>query len=202
MTKIKCFLLALLMTVAAGSASWAAVVIEDFNNYTTGGNGASFAAGSTIITSGPNDWTVDVQGGGFGFHFDDTGNVPSGIDISGPGNSVLELDVTVNSGGIFGTTAIVVLEDINGVQDVYDFGVLQGNLPAGFSGTLSTPLTLPPGFLTTNLTFFHVQANSFDNTFPFPYSITFAELRVVPEPGTMLLVASGAVMVLGIRRRR
>jgi hypothetical protein len=201
MMRFTSFTLALLTAMAGGSASWALVVIEDFNNYTTGGNVAAFADAATIITAGPNDWTVDVTNGGFGFHFDDTGNPPSGIDISG--NAILELDVTVNSGGVFGTTAIVVLEDINGVQDVYDFGVLLGNLPAGFSGTLSTPLTLPVGFLTTNLTFFHVQANSFDNTFPFPYSITFEELRVVvPEPSTMLLLASGGAMVFGFRRRR
>lgn len=200
MTRFKCFSLAMVMTMVGGSSSWAAVVIEDFNNYTTGGNVAAFADPNTFFTAGPNDWTVDVRHGGFGFHFDDTGNPPSGIDISG--NSVLELDLTVNSGGVFGTTAIVVLEDINGLQSVYDFGALQGNLAAGFSGTLSTPLTLPPAFVTTNVTFFQVQANSFDNTFPFPYSISFEELRVVvPEPSTMLLLASGSAVVFGFRRR-
>ncbi len=191
----------LALGLALGSApAFGLVQIESFDNYTTGGNVASFAATSTVITPGATDWTVDVQGGGFGFHFDDTGNTPNGIDITG--ETVLEVDFSVNAGGDFGTTVIVVLEDKNGLQSVYDFGALQGNFAAGFSGTASTPLTLPGGFDTTGLNFFHVQANSFDSTVdPVPYSVTFSDLRVVPEPASAALVSLGAGLV-GLRRRR
>lgn len=185
-------------TMLAGSAAQATVVIEPFDNYTTGGNGAAFADFTTVITAGPTAWTVDVVNGGFGLHFDDTHNWPDGIDISG--ETTLEIDVTINSGGVDGTTVIVVLEDINGLQDVYDLGALQGNLPAGFSGTVSTPLTLPVGFVDTNLTFYHVQANSFADPYPVAYSITFEELRVTPEPASIALIGCGLGLVT-LRRR-
>ncbi len=190
--------LALLIAAATAVPSSAGVIIEDFSNYTSGGNVAAWADSTTTFTPGPTEWTVDVAGGGFGFHFDDTGNPGVGIDISG--KSTLELDVTVNSGGEFGTTVIVVLQDINGVQDAYDFGALLGNLPAGFSGTLSTPLTLPGNFDTTGLDFFQLQGNSFATNFPVAYSLTFDELRVVPEPATGALLGLGAL--LAVRRRR
>ncbi len=180
------------------SAAQATVVIETFDNYTTGGNVAAWADFGNVITAGPNDWTIDVVNGGFGFHFDDTGNPPNGIDISG--ETILEIDFTVNSGGIFGTTVIVVLEDKNAVQDVYDLGLLLGNFPAGFSGTVSTPLTLPGTFDTTSLNFFQIQGNSFDNTFPFPYSLTLSELRVTPEPASIALIGCG-IGLLALRRR-
>lgn len=185
--------------LSAGPAADAAVVIESFDSYTTGGNVAAFADFSTVITAGANDWTVDVVNGGFGFHFDDTGNTPNGIDISG--NPTLELDFAVNSGGADGTTVIVVLEDKNGMQSVYDLGLLLGNFAAGFDGTASVPLTLPAGFDTTGLNFFHVQANSFEDPYPVAYSITFKELRVTPEPASLALLGTGAALLASRRRR-
>ena len=185
-------------TLFSGSDARAAVVIESFDNYTTGGNVAAWADFANVITAGPTEWTIDVNNGGFGFHFDDTGNTPNGIDISG--NDTLEIDFTVNSGGVFGTTVIVVLEDKNGLQDAYDLGLLLGNFAAGFSGTASVPLTLPVGFDTTGLNFFQIQGNSFDNTFPFPYSLTLSELRVTPEPASMALIGAG-IGLLALRRR-
>jgi hypothetical protein len=181
------------------SAAQATVVIETFDNYTTGGNVAAWANFNNTFVVGANDWTINVTDGGYGFHFDDTGNTPNGIDISG--NPILEIDFAVNSGGEFGTTVIVVLEDKNGLQSVYDLGVLLGNFPAGFDGTANVPLTLPGGFDTTGLNFFHVQGNSFATVYPTPYSITFKELRVTPEPATLGLVGCGLGLV-ALRRRR
>ncbi len=191
-------LAAAVATLGAASASQATVVIEDFNNYTTGGNGGAFANFSTVITAGADDWTVEVVDGGFGLHFDDTGNYPDGIDITG--EPTLEIDFAINSGGIYGTTVIVLLEDVNGLQSVYDLGVLLGNFAAGFDGTASVPLTLPAGFDTTGVAYFHVQANSFDDTYPYPYSVTFKELRVTPEPTTMAFAGCG-LGLLALRRR-
>ena len=185
--------------LSAGQDAQATVVIETFDNYTTGGNVAAFADFANTFVVGANDWTINVNNGGFGFHFDDTGNTPNGIDISG--NPTLEIDFSVNSGGEFGTTVIVVLEDKNGLQDVYDLGVLLGNFPAGFDGTASVPLTLPGGFDTTGLNFFHVQANSFATVYPTPYSITFKELRVTPEPASAALIGLGLGAV-ALRRRQ
>ena len=181
-----------------GTQAQAAVVIESFDNYTTGGNVAAWADFANTFTSGATEWTIDVNNGGFGFHFDDTGNTPNGIDISG--NDTLEIDFTVNSGGIYGTTVIVVLEDKNGLQSAYDLGILLGNFASGFSGTASVPLTLPVGFDTTGLNFFQVQGNSFDDTYPFPYSLTLSELRVTPEPASMALIGCG-MGLLTLRRR-
>jgi len=185
--------------LSAGQAVRADVVIESFDNYTTGGNVAAWTDFANTFVVGANDWTINVNNGGFGFHFDDTGNTPNGIDISG--NTTLELDFSVNFGGEFGTTVIVVLEDKNGVQDVYDLGLLLGNFPAGFDGTASVPLTLPVGFDTTGLNFFQIQGNSFATVFPTPYSITFKELRVTPEPASVALIGLG-VGAVALRRRQ
>ena len=83
-------------------------------------------------------------------------------------------------------------------------GLLLGNFPAGFSGTATTPLTLPGAFVTTGLNFFHVQANSFDVVQP-PFSITFGELRVtgvIPEPSSLALAGLGVLGLVTRRRRR
>ncbi len=156
------------------------VTIEDFNNYTTGGNVFSFSDPAAVITPGPDSWTVDLTGATrsdyFGFHFDTLG----GLDVSG--QDTLALDFTVNQGGTSGTTAIVVLEDAGGTQNVYSSpGLGVGNHQ--FSIPLNTP-TGGGGADLSNLSFFQVQANSFGPGGSSPYSITFNDLSAtIANPG-------------------
>jgi hypothetical protein len=214
--------LAALCTGLAMSASWAAAQeIETFDspNQTQTSPAGNFKFANPItnwpsITDNPTN--IQIAGNGYGtayhsFYSQDTPNV---IDISG--SSMLQLDVTINSGdsGLF-----VDLQDGEGDYWTYGFGyglIGSGNaLPQEPGETitelgnnellLDVPLATPsnnngsPTFDFTQLVLFRLE----DDPGSTPaYNISFNDLSAVnlPEPTG---VAVGAVAcVLTARRRR
>jgi hypothetical protein len=209
MTLSKLTLALALVGALISSAAQADTLITNFNNYNLGGTYAAWAdANVTTITSNPTDLRIESLGFGGGF----AGADP--FPTNGAGNTMIEFDVTVNSGDT--PNVLAVLEDSDGTQYSYRWYVL----PAG-NHVLTQPLTpvpgggfngisydsfnpvagTTPGFNFSAIQFFHIQVDAHGSNVP--YDISFNNLRlVVPEPASIATLATGVVGLLFVGRRR
>ncbi|QDU70572.1 dockerin type I domain-containing protein [Mucisphaera calidilacus] len=166
------------------SSAAAQTEVTDFSDFMLEGTYGNWSLGNPF-TSGPDDFGVESIGWGGGYY-----DIDPNVDATG--NTVIELDVTVNEADPeagLGVILVLVDEDItqyNYGQPVGDFEGWFGLLP-GESYTLTASVDDnwwvsaqgEDGLLNiSDLTYFHLQIDPGANTTEF-YDVTFDNLRLV-----------------------
>lgn len=182
---------ALIASLAVTGAAQAATLITTFDSFTFNGHYGSWSNPATR-TSGASSFTVAATGFGGGFK-----DIQPNVDATG--ETTVEFDVTVNTGP---AGVVLVLADDDGTQYNYGwFGREAGSY-------LLTMDVLTPSWVSADgntagldlatLSFIHVQVDPGTNTGP--YSVSFNNLQLIPEPATLALAAVGGGAML-LRRR-
>jgi len=202
--KLNCLALVAVLgaALALSSSTHANTLITNFENFTSDALYPSWALPSATIVSGPTSY--DITAIGYGSNYKYIG-FP---EIFGAGNLYLELTVTLEgppeADGQLGP--IVGLIDADGTHHNYAwYGQTLG------SHVLTMPIASPtwvaaagstPGLDLNALEHMHMQLDPGGFGTTGEYTVKWENLRlVVPEPSAMLLLTSGCVLLLGVRRR-
>jgi len=196
---VSLFAAAVLLAVTAGNAK-AVTLISDFSNF--GPTGAYVDWVNGTLTAGPNDWRVQSTNSGGAF----TQPAPP---IQASSEHLLEARFSVNPADV-AHVFNVVLFDGDGTQRVFRYR----NLAIGNNQTLTRSLLVQnedTGWLQDNaagttagldissIVEWHVQGTFASAAVS---DITFDNLVLVPEPMTTALLSVGALMGVGLIRRR
>src|SRR6266850_999743 len=171
-------------------------VITDFHNFNLSARYANwdpvnYTFSPPVITSGPISYRVVAQGYGSGAY-----NLPTPLNV--PGATQIQLNFTINST----TPAIWMGPNFDLSDGTHQVQYLSYN---NYSGPGTYTVTAPIGSLdTTDITAFNLEFDPAGYGVAAPYDITYNSLALltpVPEPGSVALLAIGALGCLIARRR-
>lgn len=192
--------LAMAGTLAIGSSAQAQLVLSDFPaGFSLTAYYASWATAG-INNSGPG-FAISSSGYGSGYYA-----LPSAVDGSSYSEIQMTIDVAGPGPGIPISSAIADLDDGAGSQLQY---ALQYGVQAGAGQTFTLSLgtvnhtSLAGGetsFNFADITGFNIEDDP--GGYSGPYTITYHNLQLVPEPGTMALFGLGGLGLLIYRRRK
>jgi len=178
-------------TLALACTSRADVIISTFDNFSSD---ALYASWSTAtIDSGPTAYTITASGYGSNWKYLGT--------IDGTGYDFLQLTVTLSGGGDGFLGPIVTLKDADGTAYNYAwYGQSLGThvLTKRVDEPTWTEPGGTPGLDLATLTHLHLQLDP--GGYSGTYTVSFEDLRLVPEPTVGALLALGA-MAWACRRR-
>jgi len=171
-------------------------IITDFHNFNLSARYANwdpvnYTFSPPVITSGPISYRVVAQGYGSGAY-----NLPTPLNV--PGATQIQLNFTINST----TPAIWMGPNFDLSDGTHQVQYLSYN---NYSGPGTYTVTAPIGSLdTTDITAFNLEFDPAGYGVAAPYDITYNSLALltpVPEPGSVALLAIGALGCLIARRR-
>ena len=193
--QMKRVVMALTASAAMASSAFAATTITTFDNFNLDGLFATWA--SATVVSGPTAYTITSSGYGSGFE-------DINPNINAAGETVIELTLSLSGGAGPISGPIVSLVDGDGTFWNYAwFGLTAGNHV--LTANLSTPTFISsagstPGLDLATLDFFHLQDDP--GGYSGTYTISFENLRLIPEPSALALAGLGAGTLVMARRRR
>ena len=181
--------------LAMANSAKADVILSDFPaGFTLDAYYANWAT-ATIDNSTPG-FSVTSAGYGSGY---------KAINIDGSGNTIIQMTFDLEGpAGLPISSAIADLTDADGTQVQYamQYGVQAGNGQT-YSMLLSAGNVAAPGADSildlANLTAFNIEDDP--GGYSGPYTITYTDLRLVPEPASLTLLVLGAAGLLAARRR-
>lgn len=179
------------LTLGAATAARADVVISTFDNFTSDALYASWAT-ATII-SGPTAYTITASGYGSNWKYLGT--------IDGRGYDTVQLTVTLSGGGDGFLGPIVTLKDADGTAYHYAwYGQTLGShvLTRRIDNPTWTEPGSIPGLDLSTLTHLHLQLDP--GGYTGVYTVSFEDLRLVPEPSALALLLLGGLGWLCARR--
>jgi hypothetical protein len=184
----------LTLALALGCTARADVVISTFDNFASDALYASWATGTVV--SGPTAYTITASGYGSNWKYLGT--------IDGTGYDFLQLTVTLSgppeASGFLGP--IVTLKDADGTAYNYAwYGQTLGShvLTRRVDQPTWTEPGTVPGLDLATLTHLHLQLDP--GGYTGTYTVSFEDLRLVPEPSVWALLALGGPALLWRRRR-
>ncbi|TWU25497.1 hypothetical protein Pla144_27020 [Bythopirellula polymerisocia] len=168
-------------------------LITDFNNFVSDALYPSWALPSSTIVSGPNSY--DITATGYGSNYKYIG----GLGIVGAGNNKLELTVTLEgppaADGQLGP--LVQLIDDDGTNQHFNW----------YGQTLGShvlTMDVQPDLNLNTLTHMHMELDPGGFGTSGAYTVKWENLRLIntiPEPSSILLLASSIGLLMGVRRR-
>lgn len=195
-------LLASMCAVLIAGTARADALITDFNNFVSDALFPSWAFPASTVVSGPNSYSITATGYGSNYKY------IGGSPIAGGGNTTLELTVNLSgppaADGHLGP--IVGLIDGDGTHHNYAwYGQTLGShvltMPVGLPTWVAAP-GADPSFDLNSLTHMHIQLDPGGFGSSGQYTVEWQNLRLVPEPSSLLLLTSCGGLVLGFRRRK
>lgn len=169
------------------------VIISTFDNFTSDALYASWT--TATIVSGPTAYTITASGYGSNWKYLGT--------IDGTGYDTVQLTVTLSGGGDGFLGPIVTLKDADGTAYHYAwYGRTLG------SHVLTRPVNQPswtepggiPGLDLATLTHLHLQLDP--GGYTGTYTVSFEDLRLIPEPSALALLLWGGLGLVWSRCRR
>jgi hypothetical protein len=183
-----------------GGQVHADAVITNFDNFTSDALYPSWALPASTIVSGPTSYSVSATGYGSNYKYV---GFPA---ITGAGSTDIQLTVALAgdaaADGQLGP--IVDLIDDDGTRYSYRwYGQTLGSHVLTMPVEAPTAVVAPGGSAGLNLnTLTHMHMQLDPSGYGGRYTVEWQDLSlIVPEPGSMLLVASGLGLLVCVRRR-